>query len=80
MSPHQQVILGKLAVAWDYAPTARLGQLLESIENVGWELSDQRSFPNRTYAPRLLWMPDQLIEAALDRWNEDENARKVVGV
>jgi hypothetical protein len=71
---HRERILTKLAAAWDHAPNARLGQLLESVENVGWDIS-----PQRVAAPRLLWMGNDLFEAALDQWNADAG-RKVVGV
>ncbi len=75
MSAHQLNLLSKLAAAWDNAPGARLGQLLESVENVGWELCQQR-----VCAPRLLWMGDDLFEAALDKWNGTPECREVVGV
>lgn len=75
MSTHQLSLLSKLAAAWDNAPSARLGQLLESIENVGWDMCTQR-----VCAPRLLWMSDELFSAALDKWNADPVSRTVVGV
>lgn len=70
---HRQRILAKLALAWDNAPNARLGQLLESVENVGWDM-----VPQRVAAPRLLWMGNDVFEAALDAWNADPAVRKVV--
>lgn len=73
MSNTRQRLLAKLAVAWEHAPNARLGQLLESVENVGWE----QVCTQRVHAPRLLWMGDDLFEAALDRWNA--GPREVVG-
>lgn len=73
MSAHQLTLLSKLAAAWDNVPTARLGQLLESVENVAWDIC-----PQRVCAPRLLWLGDDLFETALDRWNAVPMVRKVV--
>lgn len=74
MTPHQRRILDKLAKAWENAPTARLGQLLESVENIGWDMVNPR-----VHSPRLLWMGDDIMEAALDQWNGVPLLRKVVG-
>ncbi len=73
MKPHQQVLLSKLAVAWEHIPNARLGQLIESVEEVGWDI-----LPQRHCSMRLCNMSDQLFEQAMDRWNGMGEVRKVV--
>lgn len=73
MTSAQLTLLSKLATAWDLAPGARLGQLLESVENVGWDLCIQRA-----YAPRLASMGDDLLGAALDEWCANPVRRVVV--
>lgn len=73
MTPHQSSVLTKLTRAWEHCPEARFGQLLESIENVAWDIA-----PQRAYAPRLLWLTDALFEAALDEWNRNPARRVVV--
>ncbi len=72
MSNHQRSILEKLAAAWGNAPEARFGQLIEAVEDVGWDMCSQRQC-----APRLLWMPDALFEGALDKWNRISECRKL---
>lgn len=54
-------MLAKLQTLWAANPDMRLGQLLETIEDTGWDMLSQRAC-----APRLMWMGDDLFEAALD--------------
>ena len=77
MTGDQRRILAKLAAAWELAPAARLGQLIESVENGGWDIIEQQQ-RQRVHSPRLLWMDDSLFEAALDRWIGVPVLRKVV--
>jgi hypothetical protein len=57
-----QRVSAKLTQLWAANPGARLGQLLELVENTAWDLCTQR-----VCAPRLMHLPDELFEAALDR-------------
>lgn len=66
-------LLNRLAAAWTLTPTMRFGQLVESVENLGWDL-----LPQRVSSPRMCWMSDDLFEAALNRWISEPESRKVV--
>ena len=77
VSAAQRRFLTKLETAWTTSPTLRFGQLVESVENVGWDLFE-RGTQQRAYAPRLSQMGDDLFEAAMDCWNASPAARKVV--
>jgi len=54
-------ITTKLAQLWAANPNLRLGQLLEQMENRAWDLCSVRYC-----APRLMELPDELLEMALD--------------
>lgn len=79
MSAQQLSLLNRLAAAWDTSPSLRFGQLVESVENAGWDLFERQSL-QRAYSPRLCQMADDLFGAALDLWLMDPAARKVVAL
>ncbi len=72
MTPAEQSqFLAKLAAAWAVSPTLTLGQLIESVENVAWDLVG-----NRHVSMRLMHLPDHVLGAALDQWTNAPAARK----
>ncbi len=70
-------LLTKLTSAWSLTPALHFGQLVESVENVGWDLLE-RAQQQRAYAPRLAQMGDTIFEAALDAWIAMPEMRKAV--
>lgn len=54
-------VLSALERTWRANPHLRLGELLEHIENRAWDIPQQR-----VHAPRLMWLSDELFEAALN--------------
>lgn len=63
MSAAQLNLVNRLTAAWDASPDLRFGQLVESVENVGWDLVTER-----VCSPRLAWMGDDLFTAACNAW------------
>lgn len=68
-------ILAKLNQAWTLTPQLRFGQLIESVENIAWDLLHQ--IEQRDYSARLMYLPDHYFEAALDQWISIPFQRKV---
>lgn len=71
MSP---TLLSKLAAAAAATPNLSFGRLIESVENVVWDM-----IPQRSVSERLMHIPDEVFEHALDLWARIPAARKVVG-
>ena len=67
-------LLRKLADAWSATPALTFGQLVESVENVTWDM-----VPERYSSARLAALPDHVFETALDQWIGMPAVRKVVG-
>ncbi len=70
-------LLFKLNNAWAATPQCRFGQLIESVENIAWEMLERDQ--QRNFSTRLLYLPDHYFEAALDQWISIPFQRKVVG-
>jgi hypothetical protein len=58
----QRAVLDKLGRLWWHHPDKDLGQVLEEVENLAWEL-----IPTRYTSTRLGELPDKYLEQALDR-------------
>ncbi len=59
-------LLTKLQQTWAATPQLRFGQLIESVENIAW--AELERVHQRECSARLLHLPDQFFEAALDQW------------
>lgn len=68
-------ILIKLKQAWTLTPELTFGQLVESVENIAWDMFQKIS--QREFSMRLLHLPDNFFEAALDQWINDPLKRKI---
>ena len=60
-------IATKLETAWGAAPNMTLGQLIEEIENLGWD-QYYAAFPTRHFTARLSELPDFAFEQGLNQW------------
>ncbi len=56
-----QRITAKLCTLWAANPDVTLGALMEVVENVAWE-----QCPYRDFSARLMNLPDEWLEKALD--------------
>lgn len=68
MSP---TLLTRLAAASAATPSLTFGQLIESVENLAWDMVAQRHV-----SMCLMHLSDHLFEAALDQWTHIPAARK----
>ena len=68
-------LLARLSTAWAVTPNLTFGQLVESVENVAWDL-----VPQRYCSTRLANLPDHLFEAALNQWINLPVVRKAVAL
>lgn len=69
----RSTLLGRLAQAWSATPNLTFGQLVESVENVAWDMVAVRHT-----SARLAALPDHVFEAALDKWIDLPVVRKPV--
>lgn len=56
-------LLTKLGEAWKVSQHLSLGQLIESIDNLVWEM-----VPTRHTSARMMHVSNELFEQALDQW------------
>ncbi len=63
MNTNQDRLLVKIRAAWTVSPGLSFGYFLESVENLAWDMVNERF-----YSTRLMNLPDNILEAALDQW------------
>jgi hypothetical protein len=69
MDPYRiKRILNKLERIWEAQPNAHLGQVLEKLDTVAWDLVLKRDV-----STRFLNMPDECLENGLNKMINDAN-------